>query len=71
MDELKFPGLLITLFTKIFGTKANFVLSGFMFLQTDPGKKLLSAINEAFATPAGEEMRRELVELIKPKEPNA
>lgn len=70
MEEKGIPNFFITLFTKIFGEKANLVMSIFMFSQSPPGKKLMIDIKEAFDTPEGKELLKELIAMCK-EEPNA
>ena len=54
MMEKSIPTFFIDLFSKIFGEKANLVMSIFMFSQSASGKKLISDIGEAFRDSRGE-----------------
>ncbi len=64
MDELKFPDIFITLFTAIFGAKANLAMSLFMFSQSAPGRKLAEDIKAALGTPEGKGLLREIGKLF-------
>jgi hypothetical protein len=67
MMEKSIPTFFIDLFSKIFGEKANLVMSIFMFSQSASGKKLISDIGEAFKTPEGKELLKEVADLMKEK----
>jgi len=64
MDELKFPDLFISLFTKIFGEKANLAMSIFMFSQSAPGRKLAADMKTAFATPEGKGLLAQIGKML-------
>ena len=65
MNEKKIPNFFIDLFTKIFGEKANLMMSLIMFSQSEPGKRLMEDIGGALETPEGRELLRELSNLLK------
>jgi len=67
MAELKFPDFFITLFTKIFGQKANLAISIFMFSQSLPGKKLTEDIKIAFTSPEGKRLLLEIKNALEEK----
>lgn len=67
MDELKSPDFFISLFTKIFGQRANLAMSIFMFSQSAPGKKLAEDIKTALATPEGKGLLAEISKMLEEK----
>jgi len=71
MNEKKIPIFFIDLFTKIFGEKANLMMSLIMFARSESGKRLMEDIRESFEQPEGKELLRELSNLLKGEGQNA